>query len=159
MTEEGPDAINNYLKVKEALKNVKIAGLEKEMKIDKIMDWLDAGAIDIIQPDCSIAGITESWYMAKMAALREKQFCPHNYQCGFTTMQNAHLAAALPGNLLYLEMCECFDPLREEVFKEPLLFRNGYIELSDKPGFGVEAAENLSSKFPYLPGPYQKRRT
>ncbi|MBK9390111.1 MAG: mandelate racemase/muconate lactonizing enzyme family protein [Bacteroidetes bacterium] len=158
MTEEGPDAIDNYLKVKEALKTVKVSGLEKEMKIDKIMDWLETGAIDIIQPDCSIAGITESWYMARMAAIRNKQFCPHNYQCGFTTMQNAHLAAGNP-NLLLLEICECYDPLREEVFKEPLLFKNGYIELSDKPGFGLEAAENLSSRFPYLPGPFQKKRT
>ena len=158
MTEEGPDAVDNYLKVKEALKNVKIAGLEKEMKIDKIMDWLEAGAIDIIQPDCSIAGITESWYMTRMAGIRNKLFCPHNYQCGFTTMQNAHLAAGNP-NLLLLEICECFDPLKEDVFKEPLLFKNGYIELSDKPGFGVEAAENLSTKFPYIPGHYQKRRS
>jgi len=158
MTEDGADATDNYLKVREALKSVKVSGLEKEMKIDKIMDWLELGAIDIIQPDCSIAGITESWYMARMAAIRNKQFCPHNYQCGFTTMQNAHLAAGNP-NLLLLEMCECYDPLREEVFKEPLVFKNGYIELSDKPGFGVEAAENLASRFPYLPGSYQKRRT
>ncbi len=69
------------------------------------------------------------------------------------------LAAGTPGNMLLLEMCECFDPLREEVFKEPLVFNNGFIELSDKPGFGVEAAENLTAKFPYIPGHFQKRRT
>jgi L-alanine-DL-glutamate epimerase-like enolase superfamily enzyme len=158
MTEEGNDAPDNYIKVREALKSVKVSGLEKEMKIDKIMDWLEMGAIDIIQPDCSIAGLTESWYMARMAAIRDKEFCPHNYQCGFTTMQNAHLAAGNP-NLLFLEICECFDPLREEVLKEPLVFKNGYIELSDKPGFGVEAAADLSKKFPYIPGHYQKRRS
>jgi len=158
MTEEGNDAPDNYIKVREALKSVKVSGLEKEMKIDKIMDWLEMGAIDIIQPDCSIAGLTESWYMARMAAIRDKEFCPHNYQCGFTTMQNAHLAAGNP-NLLFLEICECFDPLREEVLKEPLVFKNGYIELSDKPGFGVDAAADLSKKFPYIPGHYQKRRS
>lgn len=158
VSEDGNDAEANYVKIRETLRNVKVSGLEKEMRKDKIMDWLDAGAIDIIQPDCSIAGITESWYMAKMAALRNKQFCPHNYQCGFTTMQNAHLAAALPGNLLYLEMCETYDPLREEVFKEPIEFKNGYIELSEKPGFGLEPAEKLEEKFPFLPGSYQKKR-
>ena len=159
MSEEGNDAIDNYIKVRERLKTTKVSGLEKEMKIDKVMDWLEAGAIDIIQPDCSIAGITESWYMAKMAAFREKQFCPHNYQCGFTTLQNAHLAAALPGNLFMLEMCECFDPLREEVLKEPIKFINGYIELNDKPGLGIEPAEKLEYRFPYIPGPFQKKRT
>ncbi len=157
MTEEGNDALENYLKVRESLKKVKVSGLEKEMKIDKIMDWLEMGAIDIIQPDCSIAGITESWYMARMAGIRNKLFCPHNYQCGFTTMQNAHLAAGNP-NLLLLEICECLDPLKDQVFKEPIMFRNGYLELSSKPGFGLEVAENLSEKFPYIPGSYQKRR-
>ena len=159
MNEEGNDAIDNYIKVRENLKTTKVSGLEKEMKIDKVMDWLEAGAIDIIQPDCSIAGITESWYMAKMAALRDRQFCPHNYQCGFTTLQNAHLAAAIPGNLFMLEMCECFDPLREEVLKEPIKFSKGYIELNDKPGLGIEPAEKLESRFPYIPGPFQKKRT
>jgi L-alanine-DL-glutamate epimerase-like enolase superfamily enzyme len=159
MSEEGDDAIGNYIKVRGKLKTTKISGLEKEMKIDKVMDWLDAGAIDIIQPDCSIAGITESWYMAKMAAFRDKMFCPHNYQCGFTTLQNAHLAAAIPGNLFMLEMCECFDPLREGVLKEPVKFNKGYIELNDKPGLGIEPAENLESRFPYIPGPFQKKRT
>jgi L-alanine-DL-glutamate epimerase-like enolase superfamily enzyme len=86
-------------------------------------------------------------------------FCPHNYQCGFTTLQNAHLAAAIPGNLFMLEMCECFDPLREGVLKEPIKFNKGYIELNDKPGLGIEPAENLESRFPYLPGPFQKKRT
>ena len=159
MSEEGDDATGNYLNVREVLKTTKVSGLEKEMKIDKVMDWLEAGAIDIIQPDCSIAGITESWYMAKMAAFREKQFCPHNYQCGFTTLQNAHLAAAFPGNLFMLEMCECFDPLRDEVLEEPVKFSNGYIELNNKPGLGIEPADNLESRFPYIPGPFQKKRT
>ena len=158
MSEEGDAALDNYIKVREQLKITKVSGLEKEMKIDKIMDWLEAGAIDIIQPDCSIAGITESWYMAKMAAFREKQFCPHNYQCGFTTLQNAHLAAAIPGNLFMLEMCECFDPLRDAVLKEPLTFSKGYIELNDKPGLGIEPADNLEKRFPYIPGPFQKKR-
>jgi L-alanine-DL-glutamate epimerase-like enolase superfamily enzyme len=158
MDEAGEDAAENYLKIKEALPNVMISGLEKEMQRDKIMDWLEKGSIDIAQPDCSIAGISESWYITRMANIRNKMICPHNYQCGFTTMQNAHLAAATP-NLLMLEMCECFDPLREAVFKEPILFKHGYLDLSEKPGFGLEVAENVAKKFPYIPGPFQKRRS
>lgn len=157
MSEIGEDAVDNYLKIKEALPNVKVSGLEKELKRDKIMDWLDRKVIDIVQPDCSIAGITESWYIARMANIRDMPFCPHNYQGGLTTMQNAHLAAGNP-NLLLLEICECFDPLKDDVFKEPLVFKDGYIELSDKPGFGLEIIENIERKFPYIPGHYQRPR-
>ncbi len=109
MGEMGEDAVDNYLKINEALPTVMVSGLEKEMNRDKIMDWLDQKVIDIVQPDCSIAGITESWYIARMANIRGRLFCPHNYQGGLTTMQNAHLAAGNP-NLLFLEICECFDP-------------------------------------------------
>jgi L-alanine-DL-glutamate epimerase-like enolase superfamily enzyme len=157
MPETGEDAVDNYLKINEALPNVKVSGLEKELKRDKIMDWLDRKVIDIVQPDCSIAGITESWYIARMANIRDMLFCPHNYQGGLTTMQNAHLAAG-NSNLLLLEICECFDPLKEEVFKEPLVFRDGFIELSDKPGFGLEIIDNIEQKFPYIPGHYQRLR-
>ena len=144
-------------KINEALPTVKVSGLEKELKRDKIMDWLDRKVIDIVQPDCSIAGITESWYIARMANIRDMPFCPHNYQGGLTTMQNAHLAAG-NSNLLLLEICECFDPLKEDVFKEPLVFKDGYIELSDKPGFGLEIIDNIGRKFPYIPGHYQRLR-
>ena len=157
MPETGEDAVDNYLKINEALPTVMVSGLEKEMKRDKIMDWLDQKVIDIVQPDCSIAGITESWYITRMANIRNILFCPHNYQGGLTTMQNAHLAAGNP-NLLLLEICECFDPLKEEVFKEPLVVKNGYMELSGKPGFGVEVIEDVEKKFPYIPGHYQRRR-
>lgn len=157
LTEEGADAADNYLKIKELLPTVKVAGLEKEMQKDKIIDWLEKGVIDIVQPDCSIAGISESWYICRSANILNKLICPHNYQCGFTTMQNAHLAAGVP-NLLMLEMCECFDPLKEDVFKEPLKFTKGHLELSEKPGFGLEVTENIEKKFPYIPGKFQKLR-
>lgn len=158
LREEGGEAMDKYLRIQEALPNVMVSGLEKEMKRHKIMDWLGAGAIDIVQPDCSIAGITESWYYARSANIRNKHFCPHNYQGGLTTMQNAHLAAGNP-NLLLMEMCECFDPLKEEIFKEPLVMEDGYMQLSAKPGFGVELIDEPAKKFPYIPGHYQRRRT
>ena len=158
LSEEGPDAVDNYLKIKSSLKTVKVAGLEKEMQKDKIMDWLEKGVIDIVQPDCSIAGISEAWYMARSANIMNKLICPHNYQCGFTTMQNAHFAAGIP-NLFMMEMCECFDPLREGVFREPLKFSKGHLGLSEKPGFGLEVAENIEKKFPYIPGNFQRLRS
>ena len=95
--------------------------------------------------------------MAKMESLRNKQFCQHNYQYGFTTMENSQLAAALPDNLLCLEMCETYDRLSKKVFKEPVEFKNGYIKLSDKPGFTLKSVENLKERFPYLPGSYHKK--
>ena len=45
---------------------------------------------------------------------------------------------------------------KEEIFKEPLVVRNGYMDLPNKPGFGIEVIEGIGKKFPYLPGSYAK---
>ena len=40
--------------------------------------------------------------------------------------------------------------------KPALKRKNGYIDLPDKPGFGMELAPDLEKKFPYIPGYYRK---
>jgi len=65
--------------------------------------------------------------------------------------------AAIPNHLV-LELNQTFNPFKEEVFRDPLVVRKGYLDLPNKPGFGVElvagGAEALARKFPYLPGRY-----
>jgi L-alanine-DL-glutamate epimerase-like enolase superfamily enzyme len=34
--------------------------------------------------------------------------------------------------------------------------RRGYLDLPDKPGFGVELIPDIEKKFPYLPGRFDK---
>ena len=70
-------------------------------------------------------------------------------------MANAALVAGIP-NRFMLELNQTFNPLKEEVFRNPLVVRNGYLDLPDRPGFGVELAPGLAQKFPYLPGSYMK---
>jgi L-alanine-DL-glutamate epimerase-like enolase superfamily enzyme len=67
-------------------------------------------------------------------------------------MQNATLVAGIP-NRLMLELNQMFNPLKEEVFKEPLVVKRGYMDLPNKPGFGMELAANLEQKFPFIPAP------
>jgi len=33
---------------------------------------------------------------------------------------------------------------------------DGYLDVPDKPGLGVELREDLEEEFPYLPGPWNK---
>jgi len=76
-------------------------------------------------------------------------------------MMNAALVAGIP-NRHMLELNQTFNPLKEEVFKEPLVVKNGYMDLPNKPGFGVElagSAEQLAKKFPYLEEYYYRPNT
>ena len=145
-------AIETHVRINEALPTVMVSGAEKMLSRFEMKEWIDRGAYDIVQPDASIVGINETWMAARMAHLHGKLVCPHSWQDGTTRMQNAHVAAGIP-NLLLLEVYEgSIDPLKTEIFKEPLVVKDSHIDLNDKPGFGVELAPDLDKKFPYIPG-------
>ena len=74
------------------------------------------------------------------------------------TLISATLAASIP-NLIMLETNQTFNPLRTDLFKEPLDFKDGFFTLPQKPGFGVEVIDDVAKKFPFIPGTYDKPRT
>lgn len=143
--------IADYLKIKQALPTVKISGGEGRNNRYQLAEWMDTGAYDIIQSGCDDAGMTENWYIARMAHTRGKLFTGHNWQDGLITIANAHLLAAVPNRFL-LETNMTANPLKEGLFKEKVVVRNGYLDVPDKPGLGVELADDLAEKYPYIPG-------
>ena len=150
------DAVANYLRIRDALPTVKISGGESRAHRGEVAEWVDRGGYQIIQQAADDAGLTEAWYMARMAAERGIICCPHNWQGGMVTIANAHLMAAIPNRLL-LESNMTPNPLKEGLFKEQLAVRNGYLDIPEGPGLGVDLREGLEEEYPYLPGPWNKR--
>jgi len=107
-------------------------------------------AADIIQPDvCLMGGLLE---MKKVAAMAEAQYvvvAPHNPMGPVATAVNVHFAASTP-NFVVLE----YNPdtgARAEIVDQPLLVKDGYIELPTKPGLGIEINEEAIAKYPFAP--------
>ena len=150
-----PEAIDNHLKIRSLMPHVMVSGGESRRNRFEFKEWIERGAYDIVQPDCNAAGMTESWHIARMAHLRKKYCCPHDWHGGLTIMANAQLVAGIP-NRHMLEHNVTFSYLREGVFKEPLVAQRGYMDLPNKPGFGVEVIPDIDKKFPYIPGGYSK---
>lgn len=147
-TKKEPEA---YLTIKKALPTVKISGGEGMANRGELTNMLDRGAYDIVQHACDDAGVTEAWHMARMARTRGKLLCPHNWQDGLVTIANAHLMAACPNGFL-LETNMTPNPLKEGLFKEKLAVKDGYLQIPDKPGLGVELKEGLEEQYPPIPG-------
>jgi L-alanine-DL-glutamate epimerase-like enolase superfamily enzyme len=143
--------IDNYVKIKTMLPTVKVSGGETVPNRSELVEWMDRGAYDIIQPGCDDAGVTECWYQARMAHTRGKLICPHNWQDGLIAAANAHLLAAVPNRFL-LESNMTPNPFKEGLFKEPFAVKNGYIDVPTKPGLGVELREGLEELYPPIPG-------
>ena len=70
-------------------------------------------------------------------------------------MANAHLVASMP-NREYCELNQTFNPLKDQIFRDPLIVKNGKMVLSGKPGFGVELIDDIEKKFPFVEGSYLK---
>ena len=90
--------------------------------------FLEAGAVDIIQPDAPrIGGITPYRRVADLADDRGVMVAPH-----FATQLHVHLAAAQPRE----GWVEWFDWL-EPLFEERLQLKDGRVFVPDRPGIGL----------------------
>jgi L-alanine-DL-glutamate epimerase-like enolase superfamily enzyme len=85
------------------------------------------GAVDFIQPDVARAGgITE---IRKITALAAKHGVPvsfHTWGDGVALAASVHLSAALK-DCIVMELDYTFNPLREELLREPFKVANGYL--------------------------------
>ena len=118
-------------------------------------EWIDRNAMDIVQPDAGVMGLTESWYVSRMAHLQGQLSAPHNWHDALLTAANGSLAAGIP-NLMMLETNQTMNPLRTELLKEPLVPKDGFIELPNKPGLGIEVIDDVEKRFPFIEGRYDR---
>ena len=112
-------------------------------------DLIVREAADIIQPDvCLMGGLLE---MKKVAAIAEASYvvvAPHNPMGPVATAVNVHFAASTP-NFIVLEYTPDDRPPRRDLVQEPLVVRDGYIELPAKPGLGIELNEDAFKQYPF----------
>ena len=152
MGDEGPAQFADYRAIKERMPKVMLWGGERFHNLTEARPWLEQRIYDAVQSDSFIIGITENWQIGRVAADYGVKLVTHNWSSCLGTMCNLHTVAGVPSG----HMCEFFlypNPFREALVTEPYRPVNGYITLSDKPGFGLELAPDLEKQFPYTPGP------
>lgn len=154
----GEEARANYALIKKKLDKVMLSyGGDTMDNRFQYKEWIDAQAMDIVQPDAGVMGLTEAWYVSRMAHLQNQICAPHNWHGALLTMANAAMAASIP-NLIMLEINQTYNPLRDDLLKTPFRIEDGYFYLSQEPGFGVEVIDDAAERFPYIEGRYDKPR-
>lgn len=146
------DQIDSYARLCAAV-DMPITGGESFTTLEQFKPYLDRKAYDIVQQDAGICGITEAMRIATTAHRYDVDVCPHSWHNGLMAMANAHLVAALP-NPRVLEVCMIQGPLQWEILAEKPTIEDGWLVFPDKPGLGVDLAENLEERFPYIEGHY-----
>jgi galactonate dehydratase len=112
---------------------------------------LELGGAALLQPDLShCGGVLEARAIAAMAEIYYRGFAPHNPLGPVNTIVSAHVATASP-NFVALELCEYADAWTRGLVSEPPRVTDGYLELSDRPGWGIELDVELCRAHPYRP--------
>ncbi|MDA0746809.1 MAG: galactonate dehydratase [bacterium] len=112
---------------------------------------IEREACAILQPDIRHAGgILELKKISNMAEVRDLAVAPHNAAGPIGVAASIHAMATVPNFLI----CEGGSSRGEGLFKEPLVFQDGFIHLPTGPGLGfeldddaVEAARDESFRF------------
>ena len=107
--------------------------------------------LGIVQPDIYVCGgIMEMKKIEAMAEVHYMTVAPQDSMSPLATMVNIHCVASTP-NFLILEYRAPDDDARRDVLDGPPMVKDGYAEIPNKPGWGVEVNEKAFKHYPSRP--------
>ncbi len=123
---------------------IPIATGENEYTRYGFRDLIEHRSAAILNADAQIlGGITEFMHVAALAAAHDLRLAPHGAQ-----EIHIHLVAALANGLILEFYRETVDPLRGQIFKDPLVLdEDGCVSVPQRPGLGVEPNYELLQKY------------
>jgi galactonate dehydratase len=135
-TPTDPEDVAGHAEIARAL-DLPVALGEAERTRWQFRPFLEAGAVDVLQPDVGRAGITE---VRKIAILAETYHRPVALHCGMGL--GPYVAASLQvgaaiRNLRWIEFQPEMHAASGAVLAEPLRVLDGHLVVPDAPGLGV----------------------
>ncbi len=147
-----PDNIDALAALRQAI-NLPIATGERLYTRWDFRPLFEKNAAQLIQPDvCNVGGILE---LKKIAAMAEAYYVavqPHNSNGPVQTLASMHVDATIP-NFLFQELFYPYLDHYNEILTEPIVYRDGYLELPSGPGLGSDIREDYLLKHPGVPRP------
>ncbi|WP_434061963.1 mandelate racemase/muconate lactonizing enzyme family protein [Candidatus Lucifugimonas marina] len=143
-----PDNMDALRRVQDNV-DIPIAAGERHSHIWGVRQLIEDEIVDVIQPDTGrIGGISQMMKIAAMAEAHYISVAPHSGSLGPIAEYAAiHVLAAIP-NALILERVHDDVPVRYEVTLPHLPTVDGYIEVPNLPGLGVDIDEVVAAANP-----------
>jgi len=132
-----PDDLEGFVKLREQAP-IPISSGEVLTRRQSFFPWIERGAVDIIQPDCTkVGGLSEARRIGWLAYDHNILLVPHGWNTAVGLAADLHLVAALPvaGWVEYLTP----SPFIEEIIVTPFkLDADGMLPVPTTPGLGIE---------------------
>ncbi|MBU2899795.1 mandelate racemase/muconate lactonizing enzyme family protein [Maribacter dokdonensis] len=149
-----PEDYEGYRRLREST-TIPIAGGECEYLKFGFKRLFENECVDIAQPDiCATGGLTEAKRIATLAQAYSKDVVPHTWGTWIAISAAVHFVGNLdmnPGRMYCelptMELDRTENALRDVVTKSDIEVVNGFINVPDSPGLGVDVNIDALEKF------------
>lgn len=146
--------LRGYAALRQVL-SMPVAGGENEFTAFGFRSLFEAGAVDIAQPDiASAGGFTGCRHIIALAHAHGVAVNPHVWGSAVSQAASLQLIAAIPtthhslfADQPIFEYDQSMHPFRRQLVAEPLEQREGWVEISDKPGLGIEVNREIVQRY------------
>lgn len=127
-----------------------ISGGESTSRVRGFERFIDAGALDVLQPDSVVCGgITEMLAVDALATAHGLRCAPHSWGSPIVLAANYHAGFAMR-SCFTLERPVYRDALNDHLWvDEPVLDESGTFGVPTAPGLGVHLPDEVLTAFPY----------
>ncbi len=134
---------------------IPIAGGECEYLRYGFQTLLENDCVDILQVDiCGAGGLSEAKRIATLANTKGVEIIPHVWGTGIAFHAALHFISnlePLPGRMtppnMYIEFDRTENQIRESLTNPSIEMIDGFINIPQKPGLGIEVDEDVIRKF------------
>ena len=120
---------------------------EDEWNVESYRRLIQSGGVDVIQMDPGRChGITGCRHVIKMIEAENLEWSAHTWSSALNTAASVHLMAnSTHGVAADFKPHE--SPMQHELVADPWVQQEGYLEVREKPGLGVEVKEEIVEKY------------
>jgi len=127
--------------------SIPVATGENTYRLEGFEQLIATGAIGVLQPDMQkTGGLLEGHRIADYAARHQIPIAPHCIASPVGLMASAHVCAAST-NVLSLEYHGSDVPFWSSLVQDGDVISRGFVEITDRPGLGVELDEEVARKY------------
>jgi galactonate dehydratase len=108
--------------------------------------------VNYVQPDvCHAGGILEMKKIGAIAEAYRVEMAPHNPQSEVSTLASLHVDATTPACTIQEYNPRSDQWIQDLFYGGAVKVKDGFAELPDRPGLGVDLDEKVAAKHPYKP--------
>ncbi|MEO6966323.1 MAG: mandelate racemase/muconate lactonizing enzyme family protein [Acidobacteriaceae bacterium] len=141
-----PDDYEGYRRLTTATE-MRIAAGEEESERNSYLELMDRGQVDVVQIDLArCGGFTEAMKIASLAYDRGLPVVNHGFSTYINVAAALHFLNSIPNSFIAEYVVEEGTTLRDSVTRERITARDGFLQVPEGPGLGMELNEDAISR-------------